>query len=210
MLYYSLGEQSTVVPTENTSLNGSLEIEPTPTHKNNDPIKYNQDNSSMQYSFVTIESMDENDRINEEIVNITGGTNDEVDISDEMVVCEVVSKYQPQSDLVQAAVNNYPHIFIKLCDGAKTNAENEERIVNLSQFMVINELQETNHTEEEPVSQLSQMLIIIESRYSTSTQENIAQTPGPQLTNSMMDEVRANQASSMSQQLLAHEKDVLA
>ena len=102
-----------------------------------------------------MESIDENDLTNEEIVDMTGGN--DVNSSDEMVVYEVVSEYQEQPTLTLAvvnAVNTYPHIFIKLCDGEIINAENGERILNLSQFMAINELHEADHTEEDPVSQL--------------------------------------------------------
>ena len=115
----SLREQSTVVSTQNNSLNITLETSSTHVYQDNDPVESNHHNASIQYSFVTIESMDENDVIKEEIVNITGGTNDEENPSDEMVFSEVITEYLAQPDLAQAAVNNYPHIFIKSCDGAK-------------------------------------------------------------------------------------------
>ena len=110
--------------------------------------------------------MDKNDSINEEIINITRGNKEEGNPSDEMY--EVVSEYQRQPDLTQAAVNTYPHIFIKLCNGKIINAENGERIVNLSQFMAINQLHEAENTEEDPVSQLS-LRLLKDSCYLTNT-----------------------------------------
>ena len=89
--------------------------------------------------------MDENDLTNEEIADITEGH--EVNPLDDMVVYEVVSEHRQASNPTQA-INSYPHIFIKLCDGEIINAENGERIINLSQFMTANGINETINTEE--------------------------------------------------------------
>ena len=86
-----------------------------------------------------------------------------------MVVYEVVSEYQGVPNTTKV-LNNYPHIFIKLCNGEIINAESGERIIKLSQFMVANNLNVMDTTEADPQSQLSQHLVI-DSDYFMSNPE---------------------------------------
>ena len=120
---------------ENIISNSTSEARLKSLYPENNPMESRHDDSSIQYSFVTVESIDENDLTNEEIADITEGH--EVNPSDDMAVYEVVSEYTEASNPTQA-INSFPHIFIKLCDGAIINAENGECIINLYQFMTAN------------------------------------------------------------------------
>ena len=110
-----------------------------------------------------IESSDENDVKNKEVAIIEGLP------SDEMVVYEVVLEYQGVPNPIQV-LNDYPHIFIKLCDGEIINAESGEMILNLSQFMVDNKSNEKNASASNTSMPLSSQLII-DSDNVMSTQE---------------------------------------
>ena len=128
-----------------------------------------------------------------------------------MVVYEVVSECQGVQNPTQA-LNNYQHIFIKKCDGEIINAENGERIINLSQFMKFNELNEIqpNTTEPDPRSQLSPKLVI-DSDCVMSTQEvetnQICQSSQP-----VGIDLRVSQQllAQLNQSLIDHENTVFA
>ena len=88
------------------------------------------------------------------------------------------------------------------------NAENGERIINLSQFMAANDLEVMDSTESDLKSQSSPKLMI-DSDYAMSTQE-----PGPSLSSSLLSMMTNRQPSStlalLNQSLVDHEKTVLA
>ena len=84
-----------------------------------------------------IESSDENDNVNKEDIYVVEST--EEDESNEMVIYEVVSGHQETQNHT-LLLHKYPHILIQLCDSEIINVESGESILNLSQFMVDNEL----------------------------------------------------------------------
>ena len=66
---------------------------------------------------------------------------------------------QPAQPTTEEVLNKYPHLVVKLCDGEIVNANNGERIANLSQFLAANNLPEPARSESDPRSPLSPLLL---------------------------------------------------
>ena len=76
--------------------------------------------TTIEDSFIMIETSDENDPINKEVALMKEYINET--IPNEMVAYEVVSEHHGAPNTSEA-LHKYPHIFIKLCDGEIINAD---------------------------------------------------------------------------------------
>ena len=66
---------------------------------------------------------------------------------------------QPAQLTTEEVLNKYPHLVVKLCDGEIVNANNGERIANLSQFLEANNVPEPARSDSDPRSPLSPLLL---------------------------------------------------
>ena len=66
---------------------------------------------------------------------------------------------QPAQPTTAEVLNKYPHLVLKLCDGEIVNADNGERIANLSQFLAANNFPEPARSDSDLRSPLSPLLL---------------------------------------------------
>ena len=90
---------------------------------------------------------------------------------EDITVYEVVTEYQVTP---MGQINNYPHIFLQLCDGEIINASSGEVVIHLSQFenqeaVTIKESPESTSTRS---SQRSPKPLLIDSDHVYSTSED--------------------------------------
>ena len=122
--------------------------------------------------FNTAVSVQEADYMDTEVTEILDNSTKSVE---EVTIYEVVTEYRPRPDVGQL-LQQYPHIFIQLCDGEIIDAESGERIINidLTQFIANTELEERPMMDTDPIltDQMSPGSLHIDSDYIDSTQQH--------------------------------------
>ena len=132
-----------------------------------------------------------------EVENIS--THAEPDSPEDLTVYEVITEYQGAP---LTSNTNYPHIFLQFSEEQIINVETGEIIINLSQFIAVEDPTEPLEGDTTSVfsSQTSPRSLVIDSEFITSTQE-------PQEV-SVNEETK--QLSIINQSLLGHEETVIA
>ena len=120
--------------------------------------------------------------------------NNEIDELESIMIYQVVTEFQVISSQIPS-INDCPHIFIKLCDGDIIEAQNGERITDISQFIMANKIEEQMEMEIDPSCQLGPTPAIVDQFSPTPTSVyQSSQTP--------------TMIEQQSQPLLTHEEVV--
>ena len=119
----------------------------------------------------TAVSVEESEYMDTEVTEILDNSMNSVE---EVTLYEVVTEYRSRPDVGQL-LQQYPHIFVQLCDGEIIDAESGERIVNIdiTQFIANNGLEERPLLDTDSIlpSQISPRSLHIDSDYIDSKKQ---------------------------------------